>query len=71
MLCPGFLLAGVNDSGVIVHRCRHKISGAVFTNIPILVLILVVYHFSHMPDFISITVSTILALKASCRINIL
>ena len=45
--------------------------GAVFTNIPILVLTLVVYHFKHMPDFISITVSTILALKASCGINIL
>ena len=48
-------------------------SGAVFSNIPILVLVLtlVVYHFNHMPDFISITVSTILALKSSCRINIL
>ena len=47
--------------------------GAVFTNIPILVFVLtlVVYHFNHMPDFISIPVSTILALKSSCRINIL
>ena len=43
----------------------------VFTNIPILVLVLtlVVYHFNHMPDFISITVSTILPLKSSCRVN--
>ena len=47
--------------------------GAVFTNIPILVLVLTleVYHFNHMPDYISITVSTILALKSSCRVNIL
>ena len=48
-------------------------SGAVFANIPILVLVLTleVYHFNHMPGFIFITVSTILALKSSCRINIL
>ena len=40
--------------------------GATFTNIPILVsvLTLVVYHFNYMPDFIYITVSTILALKS-------
>ena len=47
--------------------------GAVFTNIPILILLLiiVVYDFNHMPDFISITVRTVLAHKCSCRINIL
>ena len=46
--------------------------GAVFTNIPILVLVLtlVMYHFDHMSDFISITVSTILAPNSSCRGNI-
>ena len=56
------------------HETRaSSTTGAVFTNIPILVLVLTleVYHFNHMPGFISITVSTILALKSSCRINIL
>ena len=50
-----------------------SIPEVVFTNIPILVLVLtsVIYHFNHMPDFIFITVSTILALKSSCSINIL
>ena len=41
-----------------------NVPGAVFTNIPILVLTLVIHHFNHMPDFISVTVSTILALKS-------
>ena len=58
----------------ISHNSRCKTTpGAVFTNIPILVLVLTleVYHFNHMPNFISITVSTSLGLKSSCRINIL
>ena len=56
-----------------VYKQSFVYQGVVFTNIPILVLVLtlVVYHLNHMPDFISITVSTILALKSSCRINIL
>ena len=46
--------------------------GAVFTNIPILVrvLTLVISHLNDRPNFISITVSTILAPKSSCKSNI-
>ena len=41
------------------------------TFLSVLVLTFEVYHFNHMPDFIYVTVSTILALKSSYRINIL
>ena len=74
MFCHFHIQADINIFKFLqISKAEKKRPGSVFTNIPIFVLVLtlVVYHFNHMPDFISITVSTILALKSSCRINIL
>ena len=48
-------------------------AGVVFTNIPILVLVLtlVVYDFNHMPDFISITVSRFWCKSKSSSLSVL